>query len=297
MIELSRRTFRNAEAGPVRNKSAVCNYCSAAPNSGQHFSVCKQCHRVAYCSVACQKAAWDLHKVTCEGRIRALEGWAKDASPNTASQQVALGLPPVEHRIELLVDFIELYTYIAHWAFTAALFNQGVEDPTVGPTGIPEYHAFYITLQFRKDCDGNPSKAYFVKDAQVVRFPENDWPTFFGSAGVNVFYVNEEKQKNRCILEFPNIIWESEDTRKPTMLSVPGTPAPVSECLPSLLARGWLDCLQRTVANGLVFREEPSRGRQMRLGRLEKSGSHWRWRSLKALTTRARMADSQKLLM
>lgn len=61
-IPLNRRHFLPATRDSVSNKQYPCSYCLRRPGAHEHFKQCSRCHRVAYCSKACQKTSWPCHK-------------------------------------------------------------------------------------------------------------------------------------------------------------------------------------------------------------------------------------------
>ncbi|KAF1953232.1 hypothetical protein CC80DRAFT_494852 [Byssothecium circinans] len=45
----------------------LCSTCGQLPASGSSLQRCSRCKSAYYCSKACQKAAWKLHKLDCRG--------------------------------------------------------------------------------------------------------------------------------------------------------------------------------------------------------------------------------------
>ncbi|KAH9832867.1 uncharacterized protein C8Q71DRAFT_850059 [Rhodofomes roseus] len=287
-----RRRFRSADAGPIRDKKSPCHHCLAAPDEGEHFPVCRGCHMVAFCGKACQQAAWPSHRSMCDYyyALRRETRRAVDADPDVASQQAAQGVPPLEVRAELFRDFIELYTYTAQWALYAALREEHGEN-------TDDYNRTLLTiyLTYRGDCNGDPSRAYYVTGAGLTYVGGGVAPLPPGVDSQKPPVGCIRVERDTTISQFPAVSWSTDDGMALMPLVRLGTSAsPPSH--PSMLDgvddKWWLFYLQETISEGLVFRA-PRRGsgNHMLLGRLEKSGSGWRWRPLRT-SARAPREDS-----
>ncbi|KZT69899.1 hypothetical protein DAEQUDRAFT_244632 [Daedalea quercina L-15889] len=286
---VDRLRFRAIEAGLIRNKSAACDYCMTWPSRGQHFPVCKRCHHVAYCSRACQEAAWLLgHKSLCEEDVRFHEEiQTLDADPNIVAQQIAQSLPPMEHRCRLFEDFTRVYKNTAQCAISAAMRHVRREDATVDFTR----ECMCIDLAYQRDCGGNPSLAYSVVNAQI--YPAQPYPFPTQDVGGEIAKWSTEPAgssdtilpNHRTFVELvPSVEWCTDDGfRMSACFLEPSTVLP--HCGPSPLHvmddSLWFCYLQRTIAAGLVLREQAPEG-PMYVGFLKKSGPGWRWRPLKS---------------
>lgn len=50
-------------------KLLSCDHCGKVEKSFHEFKTCQRCNKVEYCSKACQKQAWKLHKKTCGKKV------------------------------------------------------------------------------------------------------------------------------------------------------------------------------------------------------------------------------------
>ncbi|KAH9917589.1 uncharacterized protein B0H18DRAFT_1214500 [Fomitopsis serialis] len=259
--------------------SSVCTRRHFRPAAAdEHFPVCKQCQLVAYCSRACQEAAWPDHKSKCREECRDREARrALDAQPDVAAQQAAQGVPPVEVRTQLLRDFTELHKYTAYWALCAAL-DENEEDPT----NETIRNLLIVEIAYRKDCDDDPSRAYYVTNARLcyidklhIWTPDEDLGFIPGS--------------DITVIEFPTVLWHTDDGMSSSMIANESEAPHLPSMLHNMDGSRWFDYLLRIINSGLVFRT-PEHGprHEMSLGRLEKSGSGWRWRSLKSVAKASR---------
>ena len=81
-----------AAAAPKRKKKKGMERrpCDACGKSDVQVSNCAKCRQAAYCSVACQKAAWPTHKAVCvapkdDPKVKRLTGHAEGVPPAAAA--------------------------------------------------------------------------------------------------------------------------------------------------------------------------------------------------------------------
>ena len=213
---------------------------------------------------------------------RAAEIHAHDSKAEVINRQAAFGLPPLEYRARLLLDFIELHVYTAHWALFYAIHQLCKDSEIDSSHQLPMMDVF---LEYRKDCDGDPSRAFIINHAEVYTAElERPNPAVHG---VTTVIANLVKVSN--VLACPeNVRWCIED---PDAVHVetstvwdPWHPPAVPSILQDVDWHGneWLEGFRRFVEDGWTFREQRV-GLPMGLGQLVKSRSGWAWRSIEAL--------------
>ena len=65
MSKVAKRASAGREAVVDSEKSRHCKHCFRVGGPEQ-FKRCKQCKSVLYCSMECQKAQWQEHKLLCQ---------------------------------------------------------------------------------------------------------------------------------------------------------------------------------------------------------------------------------------
>jgi len=181
-------------------------------------------------------------------------------------------LPPIEHRIRLLNDFLTAHTETIQNSVEAAVRCEGVSTF--------DYSKRYleINLRYRSDCKDNPGAAFHIKGAGFHLISELE--NFPSPCGVNSVLESlrqkEEKierQQRATTKDFAGILrvlWEME-----------GYTLWYSFIIRKLRGhdadKEWLPHLRRMVDGGFVLRGVGNFGR---VGRIVKDGKKWRWKEL-----------------
>ncbi|KAJ7250757.1 hypothetical protein C8J57DRAFT_1723506 [Mycena rebaudengoi] len=272
MSRESSMKFKPASKGDTYDKLSACANCYKDPPNKTPFPVCATCKEASFCSKECQSQAWPLHKTFCKLRQQTVDLMAN--SPSSPS------FPAFPIRKRLLTDFIEVHECSFNSAFSSALILEG---------GIENFsfdtRALFVLLQYRPDCEENPSVAFSVLGCKWITKDDKLIPKRFpgmqGLSPLNAKLDADARAKVPAYRGMLHVYFRMEDNI-------------VLECYPQVLPTGdvgllqktyidtvdhtkWISRIQRYVRDGVVMRAESPNGMLMHLGRLQMKKGNWVW--------------------
>ena len=206
-------------------------------------------------------------------------------------------MPSLEKRMLLFYDFLKAHAFLLTRAREAVIY---------GIPGGPEAFDFdrtylLIALSYRRDCGGNPARAFRVVCVDLVRYNEEKFTdnahkslgagrarveSTYGArslGSLKIMFRTAERNPEEDIRR-----WDVQPVFKPVWqaqkYNLPKLPRPV-QCLG--VRRHYESELMSASEHGLVVRADTDAGRCI-IGELVKSGTSWRWERLSPAQLRER---------
>ncbi|OCH90645.1 hypothetical protein OBBRIDRAFT_793085 [Obba rivulosa] len=251
------------------------------PAEGEHYAWCSACKDAIYCSKECQKRAWKAHKPHCLASQASTE--MRKMNKQRGAAPISSDLPKASKRKSILGDFIEAHAWsFGRQAVYSAMHVRGGLAEERRFDFLKEFMVYNVT--YRADHGGNTALAFRVLDGgfeptvELLRDPflQSTWE-----------YSRETRERAEVLhrlvdptfLGMMIILFRADDFQYWYPQPWFSIPDDAVETAKKIDHRGWLGSLQKTVEAGYVLREVGwSRG--WRLGRLKRSGQHWKWEQI-----------------
>ncbi|KAJ7138452.1 hypothetical protein C8R43DRAFT_1238746 [Mycena crocata] len=141
-----------------QNAPEECAYsaCSAKRSTGgAPLFLCSGCRSVRFCCREHQVSFWPIHKDFCKAQMKNRERMQKQEEEVSESS-----VPPLQTRVRLAQDWIELHRFMLGGARIWALHESSV------PMNF-RTHYFRFILSYRPEANGDPSKSFNLEAAEV----------------------------------------------------------------------------------------------------------------------------------
>lgn len=190
--------------------------------------------------------------------------------------------PPVEHRLNLLDNFIQAHT----WYFEKTL-HYVMRYLRLEETFDFSKTYCHVTVRYREDCGGNPSLAFRVDDMEFRALADAKvYPIAAKSieAGrlTDEFHEARGRESDPDFIGVMTVAWMMEDycswKRWVYSRMLPDFKM-YQDNLERRIQDRWLEDFQNLVLKGLTYKN-PEEGKLWRLGTLKKRGEKWYWEQL-----------------
>ncbi|KAK7017405.1 MYND-type domain-containing protein [Favolaschia claudopus] len=251
--------FTPASKGDTYDKMSSCVHCRKDPTD-KPFPICAACKEASFCSKECQTKAWPLHKMYCQMRKNTVARMVNAPSSDT--------FPPFFIRKRLLTDFIEVHECLFQNAFISAITLAGGLD-----NFAYSKRAMLILLQYRPDCNENPSVAFSVLGCM--------WLDDSNISALDKHLETTLRTGREGYCGTLRVHFRMEDHVVGESYPEAHVLGPIGflyrKHLKTFDHSKWLDRVQRFVKDGLVMRAQGETTLNMLLGTLKMRKGKWVW--------------------